>query len=430
MTADVVRRILLGRFRASGRYHVDVERLVAEPGSETPSVEVGPAEQESVRGAVDRFVASRTGGDAGGLTQEDARRLVEAAIRAPSGGNDQPWHFAYHPEAGLLLFHARERSKSALDFDRAGAYVSLGAAIENAVLAGQASGRAMGVELLPESGWVGGRPLVARLYPTAPDRAEPATFLRLADQIPRRHTQRHLGPRVPLPDGVGEALEAAVASIPGATVTILDDPTDLADLADLAGRADRVRMLDERQHASMMEELRWTAAEAEDTRDGLDVRTLELSDSDRAGLELCRSAGAMRLLDQLDLGQSLTDFSRRRMAASSAAALITMPGPGAHATLNGGRALQRMWLTATEHDLALQPMGALPFLFKRVLYGGGEGLSAEHVNELLDLRRRYERLFSIASDRSEIMLVRLFFAAPAATRALRRPVSEVFEPFG
>ena len=429
MTADVVRRILLGHFRGSGRYHVDLEQLISDPPVQVASKAVGDTDRGSARHAVERYL-TRRGGDPrdGGLSAEESVRLVSAAIQAPSGGNAQPWRFAHHPTAGLLLFLDPTRPSSALDCGGAGAYVSLGACIENVVLTGHASGRPITAELFPDPGLDSLLPLVARFEhdEAATTVAEPETWSHLAGQIGRRHTQRTLGPRLPLKDENRRALSRAVSSIPGAALNLVEEPAHLDQLAQLAGRADRIRMLDPCQHASMMEEMRWTVSQAEETRDGLDVRTLELNDSDRAGLELCRSPEAMGLLARLDLGVGLTEFSRKRMAASSAVGLITMPEARPEAYVNGGRALQRMWLTASDVGVAVQPMAALPFLFAKALQGG-DGLAEDHVDELLEMRRQYDRVLSLPPNRCDIMLVRFFYAEPAATRAMRRPVEDVLE---
>jgi len=52
---------------------------------------------------------------------------------------------------------------------------------------------------------------------------------------------------------------------------------------------------------------------------------------------------------------------RERLILGGAAAvgLLAMPEPRALDYFNGGRALQRMWLTATEHEIAVHPMTTL-----------------------------------------------------------------------
>jgi len=100
--------------------------------------------------------------------------------------------------------------------------------------------------------------------------------------------------------------------------------------------------------------------------------------------------------------------------------LLTFDGVGDAAYFRGGRALQRLWLTATEREWALQPMSAFPYLFAR-LRDGGEGFANVEKTDLHVLRERYRRLFSLKSEETEVLLFRLGRAGPASARSVRRP---------
>src|SRR5690606_33987604 len=64
------------------------------------------------------------------LSAEQVEKIIIAATKAPSGGNCQPWKFIYS-NSRLFIFHDQEVSYSFLDFNSYGAYIALGAAIEN-----------------------------------------------------------------------------------------------------------------------------------------------------------------------------------------------------------------------------------------------------------------------------------------------------------
>jgi hypothetical protein len=118
----------------------------------------------------------------------------------------------------------------------------------------------------------------------------------------------------------------------------------------------------------------------------------------------------------------LEKMSRKAVAASSAVGLITMPSASSRDFFLGGRALQRAWLTATEKGIAFQPMSSLPYLFARLVRGGGEGIPEQQAEELRKLRLRYESVFELGPESSEILLFRLAYADAASARALRRSV--------
>jgi hypothetical protein len=102
-----------------------------------------------------------------------------------------------------------------------------------------------------------------------------------------------------------------------------------------------------------------------------------------------------------------------------------MPEHSPEAYLQGGRALQRLWLAATACGLALQPWTGLPYLFARLLRGAGAGLSEQEQHELHSLRARYVKVLPSAQGRSELMLFRLTHAAPPSARSLRRQLADV-----
>jgi hypothetical protein len=110
---------------------------------------------------------------------------------------------------------------------------------------------------------------------------------------------------------------------------------------------------------------------------------------------------------------------------SSGVGLITIPGTRRADYFAGGRAMQRMWLVAHQQRLAVHPMTTLPYMFARVLRGGGEGLDQLSVDELRRLRPAYRRLFMLEEDMAEVLLFRVSRAEPTAARSLRRGVDEV-----
>lgn len=411
IAGDTIRRILLHEPVASGRYFVDLEGAISEA---TVHHRDG-----AVRSTPDRAAAAQHKTEPGGILED----LVAAAVQAPSGGNCQPWRFLGGDD-GIWVLHDRERSRSFLDFEDTAAMAALGAATENLVLAAHASGRRVSVDPFPAD--APASPCVARVELGGED-AESHSFDALGALIDRRHTNRRLGAREPLGRGVAHALATGAGSIPGCRLLLLDQGEELDEIGDILGRGDRLRFLNQRLHGEMMAELRWNPEEARATRDGIDVATLELSGADRAGLEICRSWQVMKVLRHLGQGFALAKAARKAVAAASAVGLVVVDGTTAKHFFQGGRAMQRVWLTAENEGLAVQPLSALPYLFARHLRGDGKEPLEVQRAELHELRARYERLFDVSSSMGEVLLMRFAVAEPATVRALRRPVSEVLE---
>lgn len=407
VAADVVRRMMLDQLRLSGRFHVDPEDIgrsaQAEPMEHRHQV---PAPRQD---RADQIWTS----------------LVQDAILAPSGGNQQPWHWSVSDSGVLNLYLDRQRTSGLIDFDSGGSYLALGCATENLVLAAHANGSEIQMRTFPSAG----NDTHAASFRLAPKRAkytEPHWNDRLQLEVKRRQTQRNLSNERPIGPTDMQRLSAAVQSIPGAQVQWHTDPHTLRELGRLVGAADRLRILHPVCHREMFREIRWSAAEAQEQRDGIDIETLGLTPSDRAGIELCRDWAALQLVARLEGGHNLEKMSARQICNAAAVGLITMPRSRAIDYFAAGRAVQRMWLTATELGIGVHPMTALVYFFARVLRGGGCGFDPKTHGELRRLRSQvFEALFQTSNGGTEVLLFRIGHFDGGGKRSLRRPVSEV-----
>ncbi len=431
VVTDVARRILLGELEGSGRFYVDLEQLV-RPGSEVVADGFGsdstvPDAVRPETNAPEITDSAQTAplylpGHHGARPTDDViRTLVGAATLAPSGGNCQPWRWAWNGSR-LRGVHDLERSRSFLDYQHRATYLAFGAAIENLALAAGEMSLHAEVTVFPEIA----DPSVICDVSFSPARTDGSVRDPLAAGhaavIRQRFTNRRLGRRVPLPREDAAAL-VAVAESSGARLELLAEAEPLGWIAELLGRADRLRLLSRLMHHEMMHELRWTRADAERTRDGLDVATLELSATDLAGMRIASSWPALELVAKLGGGRALEKPSKKAVAAASAVGLLTVPGARPEDFIRGGRALERVWLEANARGFAFQPMTAVVYLFAR-LTDGGAGLSGGERAELDELRRLYERLFT-RRGQGELMLFRLARSEAPTARSLRRRVDDV-----
>ncbi len=424
VAADVARRMNLNTIRHSGRYWVDVEQDVPntpaeptpEPQSTTPPVLTVPTMQAIVAASPPAPAHSLP------LTQALREQLVSAGIAAPSGGNNQPWRWLADTTR-LHLFHERARSAALPDFNGTSGLVALGAVLENVTLTAHAAGLELEVAMLPAGD---NADLIASisLHEQPSQHTEDHWRDELAPLVLQRHTNRKLA-RDPLSPEQLADLSAAVRTIPGADLQILEGDAELAAIGGLVGACDRLRFLDPACNRQLISELRWTPEEAAAKRDGISLDSLELSRGDRAAVQMLRTWSSLRLIRAWGGGRGLTEGSLKAISHSAAVGLITMPQATAQAFLAGGRAMQRMWLVAHTHALALHPMTALPYLLARATIGGGEGLEPDTVAGLQQLQGPYRRLFPLASGHADIFLFRLARAEATQERALRRNLDDV-----
>lgn len=92
--------------------------------------------------------------------------------------------------------------------------------------------------------------------------------------------------------------------------------------------------------------------------------------------------------------------------------------------LEGGRAMQEVWLEATVQNLAFCPSSSSPFMFARLEQGGDAIYSEEEKQILHAARQDFLDVFPQADNACEILLFRLSEAAAPDARSLRCPVPQ------
>jgi hypothetical protein len=419
VSTDVARRILLGQMTKSGRFRVDVPSIVCD--EQAPETVVGQATPvETVDGAAEGNALPRLTHVSGALRDEDIRTLVAYASAAPSGGNCQPWHFSF--AAGVLRMRLdAARAENFLDYRNHASYLALGAAAENALLAAGAMGVAAAIRVPAD---LGRSDIACELVLGDPSVPTPP-FDPLVAEVGVRVTNRCLGTRAPMPDRDRAELQAAARSR-GGTLTLLESDESLDAVAGILGRVEMIRMLSPIMHGQMMREIRWTRDDAIATRDGLEIATLELSASDLAALRLIASWALMKTVGALGGGRGLARPVRKALERSTAVGLLRMPHADSGSFFQGGRALERVWLTASRLGWALQPMTTITYLFDRYA-DGGDGLTPAQLKDLEALRVPYDTLFDVHTGEGQMLLFRLHKAGPPTARALRRRVGDILD---
>jgi molybdopterin/thiamine biosynthesis adenylyltransferase len=406
--AVAVRRIGLGEPLPGGRRQLDAATVLAAHGA--PVIPIASRRRPAPP-------LAPAGVD--GRIPELVRFCVEQGTLAPSAGNRQPWRFAWDGER-LWVLHDRARSASLLDPQHRAAYLALGAAVENIAIAAAHRGMRLRTEPFPRPR----DPSVAAALSFEPGGDGMDEDAWLFALLARRATNRRPGKRAVLSADATTALVDA-ARIRGARVDLLSGREALAELGAVVGGGERIRYLTQELHREMVDELRWTEAEARRTGDGIPVDALELSAPERAALGLAARPEVAATLRDLGGGRAFRDLAERRLVRSSAVGLVTVGGASAACALRGGRAVQRLWLEATRLGLALQPVTVPVYLFELLDGSSATIFSSRERDELRGLRARFDALFAAAEGGTRLMLFRLVAAAAPSARTLRRPLESV-----
>jgi molybdopterin/thiamine biosynthesis adenylyltransferase len=393
--AEAVRRIGLGENLRSGRCRIDMGCALNHL-DEVETAQHRPAPEEH-------------GNNAAPSTVNDT--IVAAAMRAPSGGNSQPW--CIDAETTKLTISVATEHTSTMDVGFRGSAVALGAALYNVRIAAAARGMLGPVSVSED---VDGSPLRATMHFENGD--DPA-LADLYEPMLARETNRHRGTLQSLDDQTIRLLTAA-AEREGARLRLLTERDDLSRAATIFGAADRIRYLTPRLHKEMVSELRWPGDPDPDT--GIDVHTLELDASDLALFDIVRRPDVMACLAEWNAGSALGDGMRDQVLASSALAVITVTGERLSDYATGGSAVEAVWILAQRKGLAVRPLSPV-FLHARNTADLNE-LSAGFAGELGQLQSDFVRLTATDPEES-IVLVMRFTTAPPASVPSRRSLSRV-----
>jgi hypothetical protein len=388
--AEAVRRLGLGEELRSGRTRVDVGWALDQLDEPQMITDLPPPPAE--------YSDPAPPGVSGVITA--------AAIRAPSGGNAQPWHIEAGPD--VVTIRLAPQHTSTMDVGFRGSAVALGAALFNAKVAAAAQHVLGPVSLRND---VGGVPLQATLH--LHDGGDP-DLAALYEPMLARETNRRAGMPRAIPADTIELLHT-VTEREGAQLHVVTEPDDIALLATIFAATDRIRYLTPLLHADMMSELRWPGDPCPDT--GIDVLSLELDPGDLAVIDILKRPDVMAHLAQWNAGSALGQDTRGRVLASSALAVISVAGGTLTDYARGGSATEAAWIVAQERGLTVQPVSPV-FLYARDAEDLAE-LSTSFADELGKLQQEFRQLVRTPAGNVPVLVLRLAVSSPASVRSRR-----------
>jgi hypothetical protein len=343
-------------------------------------------------------------------TARTLEALVEAALRAPSGDNTQPWRFQIDPRTGrVALFLDESRDPSPMNAGQRMARIALGAALENLLRAAGAFGLEVAVE----------RPTPPAL---AVVRFEGSPAGDVAVEIGERVTNRRPYDGRPISAALLEKLRRQTPPRQGIATHWIIGAERLRSLAGLIRRADEMMLGNLAFYNAFLRNVRFDAPPAAEVEEGLSLASLELSATDRIGLRLLpRLPSPLRRLGL----KPLAAHSKRLVESASALCLFVATSSRAETDLAVGQAVQSAWLALTASGLAAQPMMSLVILDGVLEQGSPETVASFGKTELEDLRAELlGRAPEIGSGRPAFFL-RVGFAPPPTGRVGRRPLRAV-----
>jgi hypothetical protein len=344
--------------------------------------------------------------------------LLNAAMRAPSGDNTQPWRFEADDGAGRIAFYVDERrDPSPMNAGQRMSRIAVGAALENVLRTAALNGWPAELEPPPP-------PAVAVVrIPAGPHdtpRPEPA----IADRVTNRRTYDGR----PVPDEVLARLKSQTPPLDRVTTHWIVDRERLTRLAELIGRADATMFGDGSMRRAFLANVRFDAPPEAEVEEGLSLGSLELSRGELVGLKVMRRLP--QWLVRLGGLRALAEKARRVVESASGLSLVAAPDRLPATDTLVGRAMQRAWLALTGEGLAVQPMMSVAILENALDYGTPELIASLDRERLSALVGEFRRLAPELGDGRLGYLMRFGHAAPPTARTGRLPIGQSLRVVG
>ena len=352
------------------------------------------------------------------ISRETMIRLVEAATLAPSAENLQPWRFDIEDDSITVALDLSRQLPS--DQGDMLGLTSIGACIENAVIAGSAEGLRAKVQLVADSFrnrsgeaiWP-----IARLALIDGGRHD-----LLAEYLASRCTSRRMEPRR-VSEQVLHELGQSCADFSGVDVYWVRSE-QLQEFAYLVGLGNRIRFEHRAFHQELFQSLRFSKEDAERTRDGLDVATLQLPWGAMSIMNSLRTWPRMKLANLFGFSRGVARQATQEVLRSGAVGILAVADAEAGRLVHGGRALERLWLTATRLGLCFHPTASLP-VFLAHGRAGGRQLLPRHAGVVRNISERFSRLYPMLDGNVVQMAFRVGFGPKPPVRSLRKPSTAV-----
>ncbi|OGZ96395.1 MAG: hypothetical protein A2679_00035 [Candidatus Sungbacteria bacterium RIFCSPHIGHO2_01_FULL_54_26] len=344
---------------------------------------------------------------------EGIRQILQAGISAPSGENSQPWLFSIDGNK-VDIFNNAQRDTSVYNHNQRSHLVSHGCLIENIFIAAVALGHHARLELFPENA---NPKLISRFHFTA---AEEQDESGLFPYIAQRCTNRKPYKKIPLLSEHRERIAQSITGIGEVKLKLTEDPVAIMRLAEVGALNEKIVFENRALHHFLFEHLTWTKSKDE-RNPGFYIDTLELPPPAHFLFRMFQSWPLVSFLNTIGFSTLIKKGNQNVYQAASAMGVLMTETKYDLDYINIGRALQRIWLTATKHGLAFQPLTGVLFFMQAIDGGASKRFSTEHIAQVQKHYKIVQKIFDVEHESVAIMF-RMGYDGEPSARTSRFPL--------
>ncbi|MBE0470273.1 MAG: hypothetical protein IBX55_12295 [Methyloprofundus sp.] len=331
------------------------------------------------------------------MNKEITKKILEAAVMAPSGDNVQPWKFEVSENFTQIdLYNLPDKDNSYYNYQQAASYIAHGAVIENILIAAGHLGCHAEYQLFPDT--LDATYVAKIILSPAQAQADP-----LYPAIFERNTNRFQYKRTEVTKEVLDALLFSVKNIQTANVSLVHQKDKIKQLAKELMVNDRIVFERKDIHGFLFDKIRWNQKQIEETKDGMPLGVLGLSFIERMAFPLLRFWWYVKTANIFGLSRIIGLKCWWSCRNTSLLGMISIKGNDKLAFVQGGRAMQRVWLEATVQGFAMQPIIGLTLLINRFKQGALHDFSVKHTQFVSCAAEKLPELFGV--DKSETLIM-------------------------
>ena len=344
---------------------------------------------------------------------DEIKKILDIAVWAPSGDNSQPWYFKIKDNS-LSIFNVPEADPPFFNFEQKGSLVAHGALIENIDIAAKNFGYKADFKYFPDGF---NKNLISVVYF---EKAQPE-HQDLFDYIKERCTNRKPYRKGPLSDEQKQELRTALKTgLNGVKIIFTEDQEKMDIIGKASATNEKIVLRTKMMHGLFFERVVWSEVDERKQKSGLYSKTMELGPKEFI-FRLARKWSSMRLLNLFGLANLIAADNAKLYASGGAFVSIVMPENSQADFINTGRAMQRIWLTATKLKLSVHPVGGIIFLMQRIMADKATELKNKTVKEL---EYAYNQIVEAIGQKGQpgflTFLLRIGESDPPSARCSRR----------
>jgi len=344
--------------------------------------------------------------------------ILNIAVKAPSGDNTQPWRFVVNKN--IIFIHKRSIEGDS-NWGNYNLLITHGTLIENINIAANQFGYSTELAFLPDPN---DPTLTATITLQADSSIDTNLNESLFKAIKNRVTNRYPYKKQPLTSEEKTTLTSSILHTPNARVVFIEDKKTIRQISDSVVTQIKVFFSNKSLHEDFFTRLRWSKKSSEISSTGLPADTLALDPITILSMRFVLSFWPIMKFLNLFWFSSIIAMIEKWRRYNKSAAYLAFIVPKQEMTpitpLQAGQDVERIWLTASNIDLALQPTSAILLMEHAIMDKSGFPTSSDQNKLINESYLNIHKYCGASTDESVLWLMRVGHSTRVASHSPRK----------